>query len=283
MGLSASAPVLLCPFQRPNKSAMPYKLVKASAVSDSEGTSSEDTKEVTPAKPRSKKHKTDDRKESGEPGGDESKDHKGDADKQGKDGQKGDLFLKNEWTQVVLKALHRMLQRVEAHCGVSTQLLQDGSESTSEDDTKAGMREEERAKELKTATLEGWKRLVATVPHLDTAANYTLGLYLQTQAPPDQDFVVQLSRLPPFEVVLLSFINNMHDNKAALLQYWTLPVTKKHNVLEDNLRTVLRRLVRPAMKTVKADGTPTAGEDDDEDDNPVRTVYLDEAHPLSGR
>jgi len=273
---------------------MPYKLLK----SDDSGSESTASEGEAPKRHRSEKTKS--KGKAKDKSGDKAKDKAKDKD-EGKDKAKqkvtGDLFLKNEWTQVVLKALHRMLQKVEAHCGVSTQLLtgdSDGKTGNSETDSdtdennggatgKRQARVAEQAKELKDATLEGWKRLVATVPHLDTAANYVLGLYLHTQVAPDQDFVVHLPRLPPFEVVLLAFINNMHDNKAALLQYWTLPVAKKHAVLEDNLKAVLRRLVRPAMKTVKADGSPTGGDNDEEDDNPVRTVYLDEAHPLSGK
>lgn len=263
---------------------MPYKLLKgdvSSSGSDSSG--SESTADEEPTKSDRVKAK----KSKAEPKGDAAKPGEGKEDAKDKPAKTGDLFLKSEWTQVVLKALHRMLQKVEAHCGVSTQLLDDGSGSGSDSEGGASakareLKAQEHAKELKTATLEGWKRLTATVPHLDTAANYVLGLYLHTQAAPDQDFVVQLSRLPPFEVVLLSFINNMHDNKAALLQYWTLPVAQKHRVLEDNLRAVLRRLVRPAMKVVKPDGSPEAADNDEEDD-PVRTVYLDDAHPLSGK
>jgi len=189
-----------------------------------------------------------------------------------------DVFLDNEWTQLVLKALHRTLQKVEARCGVSKRLA---DASSDDDDADPKPAPTEDAKELKDATLAAWAELAGTVPHLDTAANYVLGMYLHTLAPPDVDFVVLLPRLPPWEVVLLAFVNNMHDNRPALVKYWTLPLRLKTRVLADNLASVMKKLVGPCMKRVRTDGTREAAASDDEDDPPVRTVYLDEAHPLS--
>lgn len=187
-----------------------------------------------------------------------------------------DVFLDNEWTQLVLKALHRTLQKVEARCGVSKRLV----DASSDDDADGKPEHTDDAKELKDATLAAWAELAGTVPHLDTAANYVLGMYLHTLAPPDVDFVVLLPRLPPWEVVLLAFVNNMHDNRPALVKYWTLPLRLKTRVLADNLTSVMKKLVGPCMKRVRTDGTREAASED-EDDPPVRTVYLDEAHPLS--
>lgn len=195
-----------------------------------------------------------------------------------------DLFLNNEWSGVVLKALHRILQKVESHCGVSTQLKRVDDDSSDEEGDVAIQKKDTTlaAKELKDATLQAWQQLTQTVPLLDTAANYMMGMYLHTQAAPDEDFLVLLTRLPPFDVVLLSFINNMHDNKAALLKYWTLPVQKKERVLADNLRVVMRQTVLPAMRRIKKDGTQEAPEGV-EAESQVRVVYLDHAHPLSNK
>jgi hypothetical protein len=182
-----------------------------------------------------------------------------------------------------LKALHRILQKVESHCGVSTQLNTTDDASSDEEGGASDSRKkdiEASAKELRGATLEAWQQLTATIPQLDTAANYMMGMYLHTQAAPDEDFVVLLTRLPPFDVVLLQFINNMHDNKPALLKYWTLPLQRKEQVLADNLRVVLRQTVLPAMRRIKKDGTQETVEGADEDSQ-VRVVYLDRPHPLS--
>jgi hypothetical protein len=256
---------------------MPYKLLKASDDSDhSEGESSgeEGSKEGEPAKaisdkPASPSHGKQEKQveKSPEPARATTR----------------DLFLKNEWTGVVLKALHRILQKVESHCGVSTQLNTADDASSDEEEEAADLRRKDiaaSAKELRDATLEAWQQLTATIPQLDTAANYMMGMYLHTQAAPEEDFVVLLTRLPPFDVVLLQFINNMHDNKPALLKYWTLPLQRKEQVLADNLRVVLRQTVLPAMRRIKKDGTQEAVEGADEDSQ-VRVVYLDRAHPLS--
>lgn len=266
-----------------NKTAMSYKLLKASDDSDSHqesdgGSSSEEgSREVKPKESKSKAVS--------DKGTSPAQDKQGKQAENGPDTAKSttrDLFLKNEWTGVVLKALHRILQKVESHCGVSSQLNTTDDASS---DEEGGVSESKKdiaaaAKELKDATLDAWQQLTATIPQLDTAANYMMGMYLHTQAAPDEDFVVLLTRLPPFDVVLLQFINNMHDNKPALLKYWTLPLQRKEQVLADNLRVVLRQTVLPAMRRIKKDGTQEAVEGADEDSQ-VRVVYLDRPHPLS--
>lgn len=263
---------------------MPYKLLKASDDSEDTSSDSESTRKESSRKDPGSKPS-----ESSQPAADDKPKEPTVSD--AKDDPKAppkDLFLKNEWTQVVLKALHRMLQKVESHCGVSTQLTT--TDDSSDEDGEGGMKGDKSvarkdqvlaAKELKDATLEAWKQLTATVPLLDTAANYMMGMYLHTQVAPDKDFVVLLTNLPPFDVVLLHFINNMHDNKAALLKYWTLPLQKKEQVLADNLRVVLKQTVLPAMRRIKKDGTHEAVEEPE--DSKVRVVYLDQVHPLSNR
>jgi hypothetical protein len=274
---------------------MPYKLLKASddsegTSSDSESTRNESTKNESTKNESTRKDPGSKPSESSQPAADDKT--KEPAVSDAKDDPKAppkDLFLKNEWTQVVLKALHRMLQKVESHCGVSTQLMT-ADDDSSDDECEGGMKGDKSvarkdsvlaAKELKDATLEAWKQLTATVPLLDTAANYMMGMYLHTQVAPDKDFVVLLTNLPPFDVVLLHFINNMHDNKAALLKYWTLPLQKKEQVLADNLRVVLKQTVLPAMRRIKKDGTHEAVEEPE--DSKVRVVYLDQVHPLSNK
>jgi len=255
---------------------MPYKILRASKdVSSSSSSDSSEERESPQKKvsePKTKKSHTS-----------EPSPTPKETEPPSSSSKTSDLFLQNEWTQVVLKALHRILQKVEAHCGVTTQLSKVKNDNSSDSDSSDDERDTQlAAKELKNATLEAWRQISDSVPHLDTAANYMMGQYLHTQAAPDEEFVVVLSRLPPFEIVLLSFINNMHDNKAALLKYWTLPLQRKHQVLSDNLRTVLKKLVLPAMKRMKRDGTMQLHADVDAED-PVRTVYLDEVHPLSNR
>lgn len=259
---------------------MAYKLLKASDDSEEhegESESSKEPKADQETKASDPESKAADAKDT------EASDPKPKASEPEKAPSK-DLFLNNEWSGVVLKALHRILQKVESHCGVSTQLKRDDDDSSDEEGDAANQKTDTTlaAKELKDATLQAWQQLTQTVPLLDTAANYMMGMYLHTQAAPDEDFLVLLTRLPPFDVVLLSFINNMHDNKAALLKYWTLPVQKKERVLADNLRVVMRHTVLPAMRRIKKDGTQEAPEGV-EAESQVRVVYLDHAHPLSNK
>jgi hypothetical protein len=255
---------------------MPYKLIREGKAGAKAGGKEKRREKAKPdakpdAKADAKPEAKPDAKADAKPEGAQPPDAKPDAKRP------HDVFLDNEWTQLVLKALHRTLQKVEARCGVSKRL----ADASSDDDADPKPAPTEDAKELKDATLAAWAELAGTVPHLDTAANYVLGMYLHTLAPPDVDFVVLLPRLPPWEVVLLAFVNNMHDNRPALVKYWTLPLRLKTRVLADNLTSVMKKLVGPCMKRVRTDGTREAAASEDEDDPPVRTVYLDEAHPLS--
>lgn len=254
---------------------MPYKLIREGKAGGKEkrrgkADGKEKRREKAEAKPAD-----------AQPEGAQPEAEKADAKPESK--RPHDVFLDNEWTQLVLKALHRTLQKVEARCGVSKRLADASSDDDADTESAKGTKPAptEDARELKDATLAAWAELAGTVPHLDTAANYVLGMYLHTLAPPDVDFVVLLPRLPPWEVVLLAFVNNMHDNRPALVKYWTLPLRLKTRVLADNLASVMKKLVGPCMKRVRTDGTREAAAGEGEDDPPVRTVYLDEAHPLS--
>jgi hypothetical protein len=262
---------------------MPYKLIREGKAGAKAGGKEKRREKAKPdakpdAKADAKPEAKPDAKADAKPEGAQPPDAKPDAKRP------HDVFLDNEWTQLVLKALHRTLQKVEARCGVSKRLLDASSDDEGDTESAKGTTaapKPDDAKELKDATLAAWAELAGTVPHLDTAANYVLGMYLHTLAPPDVDFVVLLPRLPPWEVVLLAFVNNMHDNRPALVKYWTLPLRLKTRVLADNLTSVMKKLVGPCMKRVRTDGTREAAASEDEDDPPVRTVYLDEAHPLS--